>query len=113
MEIINTKKVSTSSEFLRAISHPLRLTIMTFIDEHKVVNVNKIYNTLKIEQSITSQHLQILRNADIVIAKREGKLMLYSLNYEKIEQAQLAINLFLSKGAERIEKLEVIVNKDK
>ena len=66
------------------LAHPLRMKIMGFIDKNKNVHVNKIYNTLGLEQSITSQHLRILRNADLVKTKREGKFIFYSLNYDKI-----------------------------
>ena len=51
------------------------MKIMGFIDKNKNVHVNKIYNTLGLEQSITSQHLRILRNADLVKTKREGKFI--------------------------------------
>ncbi len=99
MAAFNQQELDTATELLRAIAHPLRLTILEFIDNKKVINVNKIYNTLKLEQSITSQHLRILRNADLVDTKREGKFIYYSLNYEKIEQVNNAIIEF----AERLE----------
>lgn len=97
MAAFNQHDLDTASALLRAIAHPLRLTILGFIDEKKVINVNKIYNTLKLEQSITSQHLRILRNADLVETKREGKFIYYSLNYDKIEQVNSAILEFTEK----------------
>ncbi|MFT5165246.1 MAG: DNA-binding transcriptional ArsR family regulator, partial [Saprospiraceae bacterium] len=75
---INSEKLHVSSEVLRALAHPLRMKILEFIDKHETINVNKIYNTLKLEQSITSQHLRILRLAGIVITTREGKFIHYS-----------------------------------
>ncbi|HNI43625.1 MAG: helix-turn-helix transcriptional regulator [Chitinophagales bacterium] len=97
MALFNHQNLQTSSELLRAIAHPLRMTILEFIDQKKVINVNKIYNTLKLEQSITSQHLRILRNAGLVNTKREGKFIYYSINYPKIEQVNNAIKSFTSK----------------
>ena len=89
-----------SSEILRALAHPLRMQILEFIDEHDSINVNKIYNTLKLEQSITSQHLRILRKADIVTTSREGKFIHYSVNYGKIAHVVNSINNFLEKEEE-------------
>ena len=66
---IDSLKLELSSEILRALAHPLRLQIVAFIDQNKRINVNKIYNTLKLEQSITSQHLKILRDAEILETK--------------------------------------------
>ena len=91
---INNEQLQESSEILRALAHPLRMRILSFIDKHKTINVNKIYNTLKLEQSITSQHLRILRLAGIVITKREGKFIHYSIDYSKIVGVLKAIDSF-------------------
>ena len=72
---------------------------MRFIDEKKVINVNKIYNSLKLEQSITSQHLRIMRSANLVEAKREGKFIHYSVNYDRIKELNDTILEFNSKFA--------------
>ena len=69
---------------MRALSHQLRLRIIAFIDKQRVTNVNQIYSSIKIEQSITSQQLKILRDAGLVNAKRDGKFIYYSLNYDKL-----------------------------
>ncbi|MDH3648653.1 MAG: metalloregulator ArsR/SmtB family transcription factor [Saprospiraceae bacterium] len=90
----NNEKLQLSCEIVRALAHPLRLRILEFIDTHRRINVNKIYNTLKIEQSITSQHLRILRLAGIVHAERDGKFIHYTLDYDTIETAQTAIDHF-------------------
>jgi ArsR family transcriptional regulator len=92
---INHEKLDDSTKILRAIAHPLRMKILHFIDKHQTINVNKIYNTLKLEQSITSQHLKVLRLSGLVTARKEGKYMHYSLNYNKIGQTINAIRNFL------------------
>ncbi|MEM6321975.1 MAG: metalloregulator ArsR/SmtB family transcription factor [Bacteroidota bacterium] len=92
---INNEKLQTSAEILRALAHPLRLKILSFIDQNGTINVNRIYNTLKLEQSITSQHLRILRMAGLVGTQRDGKFIHYSIEYPKIANAVQAINNFL------------------
>ena len=91
---INVEKLHESSEILRALAHPLRMQILDFIDKNDKINVNKIYNTLKLEQSITSQHLRILRLAGIVKTNREGKFIHYSIDYSKVANAVKAIDSF-------------------
>lgn len=76
------KILESSSEILRAVAHRLRLSILQFIDKKTEVNVNEIYTTLKLEQSITSQHLRILRDANVVNTRRDGKMIFYSVNHE-------------------------------
>jgi len=92
---INNEKLQESSEILRALAHPLRLKILEFIDRNKTINVNKIYNTMNLEQSITSQHLRILRVTGIVETKRNGKFIHYSIDYSKLSNVLKAINVFL------------------
>jgi DNA-binding transcriptional ArsR family regulator len=95
---INTEKLHASSELLRAVAHPLRMKILEFIDRNEEINVNKIYNTLKLEQSITSQHLRILRQADLVKTHRDGKYIHYSVNYDTLSATVGAIDTFLQES---------------
>ncbi len=92
---INDEQLQVSAEILRAVAHPLRMKILEFVDKHKTINVNKIYNTLKLEQSITSQHLRILRLAGIVETNRDGKFIYYTINYPKLAQVVKGVNNFL------------------
>lgn len=85
-ENVDSTELHSASLLLRAITHPLRLKMIAFIDKNKLVNVNKIFTTLDIDQSIASQQLNILRSAQLVKTQRDGKYIYYSLNYEKIRQ---------------------------
>lgn len=91
---IQQDKLQISSDLLRALAHPLRLKILKFIDQNDTIHVNKIYNTLKLEQSITSQHLRILRSAGLVDTEKEGKFRHYQINYNRIQMVLKAINNF-------------------
>ena len=92
-----SEKLQVSAELMRALAHPLRLKILGFIDRHGTINVNKIYSTLKIEQSITSQHLRILRSANVLTAERDGKFIHYSINYPIVRRAAKAIDHFMGR----------------
>jgi len=80
---------------MRALAHPLRLKILDFIDGHGTINVNKIYKTLDLEQSITSQHLRILRSANVLEAKRVGKFIHYNIRYSTVRRAARAVSNFM------------------
>ena len=92
----DNEKLQYSSILMKALAHPLRLKILEFIDTQGVINVNKIYNTLKIEQSVTSQHLRLLKMAGVVSVRKEGKFMHYSINYPVLERAESAVNNYLA-----------------
>ena len=90
-----TEKIDIAESMLRALGHPLRMRIIAFIDQNKGINVNKIYKSLKIEQSVASQQLRILREDDVVIADKKGKFVYYTLNYPAIQSVVEAVNKFL------------------
>ena len=91
------EKLTVSTELMRALAHPLRLKILEFWDQNKNIQVNQIYNTLKIEQSIASQHLRILKNAGVLVADKDGKYMHYTIDYQRVSNAVKAINRFMGK----------------
>ncbi|MEM6396100.1 MAG: metalloregulator ArsR/SmtB family transcription factor [Bacteroidota bacterium] len=79
---------------LRAINHDLRQQIIALLEEHEHLTVTEIYIKLRLEQSVASQHLAILRKAGIVRPDRQGKFIYYSLARDRMEQiAQLVENL--------------------
>jgi DNA-binding transcriptional ArsR family regulator len=96
--VLDTPKLEYSCELMRALAHPLRLKILSYIDENSDINVNQIYSSLDLEQSITSQHLKVLKLAGVLSVEKMGKFMKYSINYTVLEKAQFAVNKFLSKN---------------
>ncbi len=95
--LLNDRKLDDATETLKAIAHPIRLSIIEYIDEHKQTNVNNIYNSLQLEQSITSQHLKILRTAELVNTQRNGKFIIYSINYDKVVQVTDSVERLLKR----------------
>ncbi|MCH2023034.1 MAG: metalloregulator ArsR/SmtB family transcription factor [Saprospiraceae bacterium] len=77
---------------LRAIGHDLRKNIVTLLLTHEQMNVTDIYVKLRIEQSVASQHLAILRNAGIVITTRNGKFINYTLNKKRLDDISVLVN---------------------
>ena len=94
--VINSQKLEYSCDLMRALAHPLRLKILSFIDENKSINVNKIYSALDLEQSITSQHLKVLKLSGVVSVEKVGKFMHYTINYDVVERAKYAVDKFLA-----------------
>ena len=93
--------IKTAAMTLRAINHKLRQQIVRLLEEHKRMNVTDIYVKLRLEQSVASQHLAILRRANIVRTERDGKFIHYSLNHSRIANiAQFVGDLVSSDDAQ-------------
>ncbi len=71
---------------LRAINHKLRQRMIDLLEEHGQMTVTDIYIRLRLEQSVASQHLAILRRAGVVITERSGKFINYSLDKDRLAQ---------------------------
>jgi len=55
------------------------------IDSKGNATVTELFVEMRLEQSVASQHLAILRRAGIVKKEREGKYMYYKLNLERLQ----------------------------
>lgn len=71
---------------LRAVNHKLRQSIVDLLEETPKMTVTEIYIKLRLEQSVASQHLAILRKAGVVVTDRDGKFIYYSLDHDRISQ---------------------------
>ena len=71
-------KYEEISETFKALAHPARLKMVVGLikDECNVAQIQKI---LGLPQSTISQHLRILRNADIIKGRREGTKTCYKV----------------------------------
>jgi DNA-binding transcriptional ArsR family regulator len=89
-------RLKKSAMILRALNHKLRQQLLKLIDEQQKITVTEIYINLRLEQSVVSQHLAILRRAGIVATKREGKFIFYSLNYKRLQEINSFIEQLVS-----------------
>ncbi|MCX7313539.1 MAG: metalloregulator ArsR/SmtB family transcription factor [Hyphomicrobiales bacterium] len=72
------ENVREASEFLKALSHEVRLLILCFLIEGEK-SVSEIEKMLKLRQPAVSQQLARLRADGLVDARRNGKNIFYSL----------------------------------
>ncbi len=89
---IDAFQLKKAALVLRAINHKLRQQIMKLIHQHGRITVTEIYVKLRLEQSVASQHLAILRRAGFVLTTRDGKFIFYSVNYDRLTHVQVIVN---------------------
>jgi ArsR family transcriptional regulator, virulence genes transcriptional regulator len=83
IDYLNIKKATL---VLRALNHKLRQQIIKLLEENQKMTVTDIYVQLRLEQSVASQHLAILRRAGVLKTDRDGKYIYYYVNHERLEQ---------------------------
>ena len=93
IDYLNVKKASL---VLRALNHKLRQQMVKMLDEKQRMTVTEIHVALRLEQSVASQHLAILRRAGIVKTERDGKFIYYHVNYDRLDQINQMISELLN-----------------
>jgi len=63
----------------QALAHPTRIAIVELLRDEREVPVSKILERLGLEQANVSQHLSVLRAKQIVVGRKEGNQVFYSL----------------------------------
>ena len=83
IDVLQLKKAAL---ILRAVNHKLGQQILKLSHQNGKMSVTEIYVKLRLEQSVASQHLAILRKAGFVNTLRDGKFIFYSVNYNRLDQ---------------------------
>lgn len=81
---LKPEQLENAANMLKAIAHPVRISILSLLEDGKKLTVSEIHTALNIEQSTTSHHLGILRDKGILISKRIGKNTFYSIKHNSL-----------------------------
>lgn len=83
MSIVQTgwsiSEMESLTRTLKAIAHPVRLSIMEMLEGDRRMTVTEIYTRLNADQSSISHHLSILRDKGVLSSTRKGKFIYYYL----------------------------------
>ena len=90
--VLDITKLEMAASKLRAIAHPMRIAVIDLLNEKSKMSVTEIYSALDIEQASASHHLNILKNKGILVSKREGKKIFYSLKSVTLSEIIECIN---------------------
>lgn len=79
------------SAMLKLLGEPTRLRIVSLIGRHGQLNVKELYTLVDISQPLVSHHLALLRMAQVVSVRRDGKHNYYTLRRERLAQLMRAL----------------------
>jgi ArsR family transcriptional regulator len=66
------------TEFFKALAHPLRIAVIDALRDGEI-GVNELCERLGVEQSALSQQLSVLRSRNIVVGRKDGLNVYYSV----------------------------------
>lgn len=82
----HNKYIHDSAALLKAVGHPIRLSIILSLQDNHALTVSDLVDLLSIDQPVMSLHLGILRNCNIINAEKVGKQSIYSISNHSIKQ---------------------------
>ena len=82
------------AEFFRTLGHPARIRILELLSERDHA-VHELLDQIEIEASNLSQQLAVLRRAGLVVQRRAGSEVVYSIRVAEVRDLLLAARTIL------------------
>jgi len=74
------------SAYCKALEHPIRVEIVRILLRRRECGCGDLVSELPIAQSTVSQHLKVLKHAELIVEEVEGPRRGYGLNRDALER---------------------------
>lgn len=101
-------RIPTTHDPFNAVAEPKRRKILEALGPAER-SVNKIVETLGWPQPMVSKHLAVLKKAELVRERREGRRRLYRVNLEKLKPIHDWITPFERYWSESFDRLDEVI----
>ncbi|MCM0246882.1 ArsR/SmtB family transcription factor [Bacteroides fragilis] len=91
-----TEKQEQLARFAKAMGHPARIAILSFLAKQDSCYFGDIHEELPIAKATVSQHLKELKDAGLIQGEIEAPKVRYCINRENWEFARLLLVEFLN-----------------
>jgi len=80
----NPEKLEKAANILKAIAHPIRIQVLSLLNQNERMNVSELQEVISIEQALLSHHLINMKDKGILACEREGKNIYYFIKEKAI-----------------------------
>lgn len=77
--VVGSDALLRGAELLKVLGSPVRLGVILALDEHGERCVHELTEMLDVNQPLMSQHLRVLRSANLIVGRRVGKEVRYTI----------------------------------
>ena len=102
-----------SMDTFTAIAEPTRRSIMEMLATNGNLAATDIYKKFKVSPPAISQHLKVLREANLVRVERRAQKRIYYINPKPMQELETWIKRFTAEWQERHDVLEELLQKEK
>jgi len=90
-----TKEEMRLAKMLKALGNPVRMQIMTILSAKQICITGEIVELTTLAQSTVSQHLKVLREAELIVGEVDGPATCYCLNAGGIQWLKTQVGNWL------------------
>ena len=93
--VVNVPLYQAKAEFFRTLGHPARIRILELLSERDHA-VHELLAEIAIEASNLSQQLAVLRRTSLVVSRRQGGTVVYSISVPEVRDLLKAARSILT-----------------
>ncbi len=82
---LSEEQTDRAASLIKSLSHPMRISIIKYLEDEKELSVKQLHNLLNIEQSTTSYHLEMLKKQGVLGFRRKGANTFHYLKEDRLE----------------------------
>jgi DNA-binding transcriptional ArsR family regulator len=102
-----------SMDMFVALSDPTRRAILEILATRGELSATDIYEQFSVSPQAISQHLKVLREANLVVMEKHAQKHLYSLNPQMLSQVETWVQQTRQRWEERFEALDRVLVAEK
>src|SRR5258707_10988817 len=102
-----------SMDMFVALSDPTRRTILEILASSGELTATDIYEQFSVSPQAISQHLKVLREANLVVMEKRAQKHLYSLNPQTLSQFEAWVQQTRQRWEERFSALDTVLEREK
>ncbi len=96
-----------------ALADPTRRTILEILAKSGELSATAIYQQFPVSPQAVSQHLKVLREANLVEMEKHAQKHLYRLNPQTLSQFEAWVQQLQQRWSERFEALDAVLENEK
>jgi DNA-binding transcriptional ArsR family regulator len=100
-------------DMFAALSDPTRRAILELLASSGELSATAIYEQFSVSPQAISQHLKVLREANLVVMEKHAQKHLYSLNPQTLSQFEAWVQHMRQRWEERFEMLDKVLEVEK
>jgi DNA-binding transcriptional ArsR family regulator len=113
LDFIKHLVYNMSMDMFVALADPTRRAILEILASGGELSASAIYEHFSVSPQAISQHLKVLREANLVVMEKRAQKHLYRLNQETLAQFEAWVQQTRQRWEERFSALDTILEREK